>query len=322
MIGTALPAAILLLPTAAHAQTPAPAAPAPAPTPVETALKLTTEKARSGEAFKGDRWRALVVADRFVAGTKVDLSFTAKGRSTKKRITLKQQKNGEKGYVRVVLPAKFKRSNRVVVRASVPGGQPIAAVVAKSKVVLQATPSVKGGDRGLAVRMLQEMLDDKGYVVGRKGVYDARTQRAVLAFRKVTRRAKNTSADSTVFRALRRGEGTFKVRFPKHGRHMEGDVDRQVIALIDNGKAERIYHSSPGAPATPTIRGSFRVYRKDPGTNSLGMYRSVYFIRGYAVHGYKSVPTFNASHGCFRVPMADAASIYDWMTMGMRVDTY
>ena len=321
MIGAALPAAVLLLPTAAHAQAPSPA-PAPAPAPVETTLKLTTEKARSGEAFKGDKWRALVVADRFVAGTKVDLSFTAKGRSTKKRITLKQQKDGEKGYVRVVLPAKFKRSNRVVVRASVPDGQPTAAVAAKSKVVLQATPSVKAGDRGLAVRMLQEMLDAKGYVIGKKGVYDARTQRAVLAFRKVTRRAKNTSADSTVFRALRRGEGTFRVRFPKHGRHMEGDVDRQVIALIDGDKVERIYHSSPGAPATPTIRGSFRVYRKDPGTNSLGMYRSVYFIRGYAVHGYKSVPTFNASHGCFRVPMADAASIYDWMTMGMRVDTY
>ena len=323
VLAAVLPSAVLLVPTAAHAQTPAPPVPpAPAPAPVETTLKLTTEKARSGEALKGEKWRALAVTDQFVPGTKVRVQFKASKRSTTRTVTLKQQKDGEKGYVRIVVPSKVSKSSRVVVRASIKAGQPIAPVTAKTKVVLQATPSVKGGDRGLAVRMLQEMLDEKGYVVGRKGVYDARTQRAVLAFRKVTRRAKNTSADSTVFKALRRGEGTFKVRFPSHGRHVEGDVDRQVLALIDKGKAVRIYHTSPGAPATPTIRGSFKVYRKDPGTNAKGMYKSAYFIRGYAVHGYPSVPTYNASHGCFRVPMSDAASIYDWIQMGMPVDTY
>lgn len=320
VLAAVLPSAVLLVPTAAHAQAPAPAPPAAAP--VETKLTLTTEKARSGEALKGDEWRALVVTDQYVPGTKVRLQFKAAKASTTKTLTLKQQKDGEKGYVRVVVPRKVSKSSRVVVRASIGAGQPIAATNAKTKVVLQATPSVSAGDRGLAVRMLQDMLSAKGYVIGRKGVYDARTQRAVLAFRKVTGKAKNTSADSSVFTALRAGKGTFKVRFPSHGRHVEGDVDRQVLALIDKGKAVRIYHTSPGAPATPTIRGSFKVYRKDPGTNSLGMYRSVYFIRGYAVHGYKSVPTYNASHGCFRVPMADAASIYDWMSMGMRVDTY
>ena len=119
------------------------------------------------------------------------------------------------------------------------------------------------------------------------------------------------------------GKGTFKVRFPKHGRHVEGDIRRQVLVLVGaNGKPARIYHTSPGAAATPTIRGSYRVYMRDPGTNSLGMYKSSYFFRGYAIHGYPSVPLYNASHGCFRVPMADAVSIYNWITMGMRVDTY
>lgn len=318
-----LPSAVLLVPTAAHAQAP-PVSPTPPPAPVETKLTLTTEKARTGEALKGERWRALVVADQFVPGTQVRLQFKASKAATTRTLTLtlQQQKDGEKGYVRVVVPRKIRESSRVVVRASIGAGQPTAATAARTKVVLQATPDVSSGERGLAVRMLQRMLADKGYVIGRPGVYDARTQRAVLAFRKVTRRAKTTRADSSVFRALRAGEGTFKVRFPSHGRHVEGDVDRQILALVDKGRAVRIYHTSPGAPATPTIRGSFRVYRKDPGTNSLGMYRSVYFIRGYAVHGFRSVPTYSASHGCFRVPMADAASIYDWMSMGMRVDTY
>jgi lipoprotein-anchoring transpeptidase ErfK/SrfK len=323
VLAAVLPSAVLLVPTAAHAQAPAPpVSPAPPAAPVTTTLKLTTEKARTGQALKGEKWRALAVTDEFVPGTKVRVQFKAAKRTSTKTVTLKQQKDGEKGYVRIVVPRKVSRSSRVVVRASIAAGQPIAPIAAKTKVVLQATPNVTSGERGLAVRMLQDMLAAKGYVIGKKGVYDARTARAVLAFRKVTGKAKNTRADSSVFKALRAGKGTFRVRFPNHGRHVEGDVDRQVLALIDKGKAVRIYHTSPGAPSTPTIRGSYKVYRKDPGTNAKGMYRSAYFIRGYAIHGYPSVPTYNASHGCFRVPMSDATSIFNWITMGMRVDTY
>jgi lipoprotein-anchoring transpeptidase ErfK/SrfK len=95
-----------------------------------------------------------------------------------------------------------------------------------------------------------------------------------------------------------------------------------VVVLADRGKVLRIYPTSSGAPATPTVLGSFRVYRKDYGTNSLGMVHSSYFIRGYAIHGYHSVPTYNASHGCLRVPVPDALSIYNWVQMGTRVDVY
>jgi lipoprotein-anchoring transpeptidase ErfK/SrfK len=49
---------------------------------------------------------------------------------------------------------------------------------------------------------------------------------------------------------------------------------------------------------------------------------SSYFIRGYAIHGYASVPVFNASHGCLRVPVPDAVPIYRWLRMGDRVDVY
>ncbi len=88
------------------------------------------------------------------------------------------------------------------------------------------------------------------------------------------------------------------------------------------GRSSAIYPTSTGAPATPTILGSFRVYRKDFGTNSLGMVHSSYFIRGYAIHGYRSVPAYNASHGCLRVPVPDALSIWRWVRYGTRVDTY
>ncbi|WP_320670177.1 L,D-transpeptidase family protein [Patulibacter defluvii] len=296
-----------------------PTTPVPPPT---LKLTLSPEKARGGLAFKGDHWRALVVTDKYVPGVKVTVSFAIDHKRTiTRRVPLEQAKSGDQGVARAVF---FSRTaKRVVVHAHIGKGQPAAETKPKTTIVNQMTPSVQAGNRGPAVRWLQAKLKAKGYVIGEKGLYDARTQRAVLAFRKVLRMARTTSANSDVFRALQAGRGAFKVRFPSHGRHVEGDISRQVIALIGKGgKVERIYHTSSGAPATPTIRGSFRVYMKDPGTNAKGMYKSSYFIRGYAVHGYPSVPTYNASHGCFRVPMADAASIFAWMTMGTIVDTY
>jgi lipoprotein-anchoring transpeptidase ErfK/SrfK len=52
------------------------------------------------------------------------------------------------------------------------------------------------------------------------------------------------------------------------------------------------------------------------------MYMSNYFIRGYAIHGYPSVPTYNASHGCLRVPNADAVAIFNWIRVGDPIWVY
>jgi lipoprotein-anchoring transpeptidase ErfK/SrfK len=46
------------------------------------------------------------------------------------------------------------------------------------------------------------------------------------------------------------------------------------------------------------------------------MYYSVYFHGGYATHGYASVPTYPASHGCLRNPIPNAVFIYNWLDYG------
>jgi peptidoglycan hydrolase-like protein with peptidoglycan-binding domain len=194
----------------------------------------------------------------------------------------------------------------------------VAKPVRVNVVPLHAKP----GGRGPAVRLLQSELAALGYVVGKRGLYDDRTARAVLAFRKVTGMARSTIASSDVFRALAKGRGHFRVRHPEHGKHVEADLSRQVLALAQGGKVERIYPMSSGKPSTPTVVGSFRVYSKSPGFNAKGMYFSNYFIRGYAIHGYASVPVFAASHGCLRVPIPDAISIYNWLRIGNIVDVY
>lgn len=92
--------------------------------------------------------------------------------------------------------------------------------------------------------------------------------------------------------------------------------------LAKHGEVDEIYHISSGAPATPTILGKFRFYRKEPGTNSHGMVHSVYFHRGYATHGYPSVPTYPASHGCLRNPIPDSRHIYNWIDLGDPIYVY
>jgi lipoprotein-anchoring transpeptidase ErfK/SrfK len=52
------------------------------------------------------------------------------------------------------------------------------------------------------------------------------------------------------------------------------------------------------------------------------MVDSNYFIRGYAIHGYAEVPTYAASHGCIRVPVPNAYSIFRWIDLGDRIFVY
>ena len=147
--------------------------------------------------------------------------------------------------------------------------------------------NVASGSRGRSVRSMQDRLKALGYVIGQYGVNDGRTQRAILAFRKLAGMARTSSADPAFFRALISGKGGFKVRYPRHGRHVEGDLAHQVLALIDaGGKVERIYPMSSGRPRRRRCSGTFRVYRKTRARTPRAWSHSTYFIRGYAIHGY------------------------------------
>jgi lipoprotein-anchoring transpeptidase ErfK/SrfK len=179
------------------------------------------------------------------------------------------------------------------------------------------------GSRGIRVRMLQRGLKRLGYAgFTPTGYYGPGTARAVLAFRKVNRMSRIGYASREVFRQVFERRGSFRLKYPRAGKHVETDISRQVLVLARNGKPQRIYHTSSGKASTPTVLGSFRVYRKDAGTNSHGMVHSSYFIGGYAIHGYHSVPTYPASHGCLRVPIPSAWNIYSWIDYGTRVFVY
>ncbi len=313
-------------PASALAQQPAvaPVAPVPAPAPaqVQTGLQLKLERVGGTRStvLKGSPIRVRGTVGAYVAGEAVIVRAFSNGRKVfSKRVTIQSGPGGAGRFLFNLRPTK---TGRLVVRAVHEATPALGELSAVGRSV-DVLPRRVGPSSGRSsVRALQRRLSRLGYVVGARGSYDARTARAVLAFRKVSGMARTTNASTDVMRAIARGRGTFRIRFPRHGRHIEADLSRQVIALVAGGRVARIYPVSSGAPSTPTVLGSFRVYSKTPGTNAKGMVDSAYFIRGYATHGYPSVPVFPASHGCLRVPIPDARSLFNWIAIGTPVDVY
>jgi hypothetical protein len=185
------------------------------------------------------------------------------------------------------------------------------------------SPSLSAGAQGGSVWLLQAALNALHYDVPRDGVFDEATSRAVIAYRKLTGLVRVPSTNTRIFQLLQQGAGGFHVRYRGDGRHVEANLTRQVLAEIEpGGHVRAIFELSSGKPSTPTVVGRFRVYEKTPGFNAKGMLDSNYFIAGYAIHGYAEVPNYPASHGCLRVPIPNAASIFAWVQRGTPVDVY
>ena len=209
---------------------------------------------------------------------------------------------------------------RLVAKHEASAGQ--AAFRAGARRIQVVSWRAGAGARGTRVLLMQRTLRALGYATPVTGHYDDGTSRAVLAYRKANLMGRSGYASPTVFAKLLRRRGAYRLRYPRAGRHVEFDWSRQVLVLADRGRAWRTYHVSSGAPATPTVFGSFRFYRKSPGTNAKGMVHSSYFIRGYAIHGFASVPTYPASHGCIRVPIPNARDIFNSVRLGEKIFVY
>jgi L,D-transpeptidase catalytic domain len=310
--------------TATSTAAPAAAAPRQAVTPAAPAsmsLGLQRVGGKRRVALTRDRILIRGRVSAYAPGEKIIVRVYRGKRKIHIQAVKLQPDSGGGAYF--VLGYKPKTAGKILVRAEHVASPALAGFKATTGTVEILPRHVGSGSGGKSVRALQNRLDRLGYVVGRRGSYDARTGRAVLAFRKVTGMARTTSASKQVMRRIANGGGRFKIRFPSHGRHEEADLSRQVLVLVGaNRKIERIYPISSGKPSTPTVLGSFHVYSKTPGTNAKGMVDSAYFIRGYATHGYPSVPVYAASHGCLRVPIPDARSLFNWITIGTPIDVY
>jgi len=271
-------------------------------------------------ALHGQPLRLKGIVDQYTPGqmVSVEISTGARRLVTVNRTVEPVGQHGE-----FTVDFRALRIGRVTAAATtVPqSGQP--SLSARSYPVDVFLPLAAAGARGLRVRFLQQRLAALHYAVPRTGYFDAATARAVLAYRKVNHLPRTFSANRAIFGRLALMRGGFAVRFKHYGRHVEADLSRQVLVLINpGGRVFRIYHMASGKASTPTVLGTFRFYWKTPGTNSLGMVHSSYFIGGYAIHGYRSVPLGPASHGCLRIPIPNARFVHRWIHRGDRIGVY
>ena len=90
-----------------------------------------------------------------------------------------------------------------------------------------------------------------------------------------------------------------------------------MLFVVRGGEVARVVHVSTGATGNTPL-GTWRVYRKVGGWDWVLWY-PMYFKGGFAIHGYPSVPAYPASHGCVRIPMWIAPSLFGTHDYGTTV---
>lgn len=182
-------------------------------------------------------------------------------------------------------------------------------------------------------REAEGLLADLGYWTGRvDGVVDPATRFALVAFQKWERRPITGQLTTQELNAMRNASRPT----PRDGdyEHVEVDVDRQVLLLIDSKGGVRVLPVSTGTDKpffydgqesiAYTPRGRFVIYDKTLGRDELfpGVYYPNYISGGIAIHGYEKVPPQPASHGCIRIPMFAAREVSARLPLGTIVLVY
>lgn len=172
-------------------------------------------------------------------------------------------------------------------------------------------------------RCVEEELSRQGYNTGAvDGRIDGQSVWAVYAFQKVAGLPVNGHFTDREWGAMV-GHPQLQPRRPDLGpNHVEIDLARQLVILVRDGRVRHAFHTSSGKASTPTVRGTFSVYEKRNTRQANHMYRSIFFYRGYAIHGYPSIPLYPASAGCLRLYDGDADVVFPQVQMGERVVVY
>ena len=180
-------------------------------------------------------------------------------------------------------------------------------------------PSLAPGAVGASAYELDLRLHELHYALGRvDGYYGQDDIDAVIAFQKLHGLPRTGSVDARFWRELQRAEIP-RARYP--GDHVEVNKGRQVLFLVRDGKVALVVPVSTGATGNTPL-GVWHVYSKVPGYNAKEMYYSSFFVGGFAIHGYHSVPAYPASHGCVRIPLWVAVRVYSVIDYGTTVYIY
>jgi len=119
------------------------------------------------------------------------------------------------------------------------------------------------------------------------------------------------------------------------------DTGAQTLTAWEGGKIIHQTKVSTGMKLTPTVKGSFKIYLKYPVHDMRGPspYKNIYptgkyhlknvpnimyYYQGYAIHGAYWHNNFGrpASHGCVNVPLSSAEWLFNFASVGTRVEVF
>ena len=249
--------------------------------------------------------RALAVTGRLQPAHSGVLRLTVRGRTRRVLVS-------ERGYFRAALPTN--RPYRLYYTLSLEPSSGFTPLSRRLRTWIYA-PNLRLGSYGRSVLALERGLAQMRYRLRNVNQrYGMDTYQAVLAFQKVHRMARTGRVGGAFWSAFR------SLRVPRahvaRGTHLEVSKSRQVLYEVVRGKVVGVVHVSTGATGNTPV-GRWRVYRLGPGGSLSHMYYSMYFLRGFAIHGYHSVPPWPASHGCVRTPLWLAPTLYSrWGRIG------
>lgn len=113
-------------------------------------------------------------------------------------------------------------------------------------------------------------------------------------------------------------------------------LEDRKLALIEDGKVEKVYTVAVGKATTPSPTGTFTIQRRvknpvyhhdgktvEPGPmNPVGSRWMGLSIKGYGIHGTNAPKSIGkaASHGCIRMGKADVEDLFDRVQVGDTVE--
>jgi peptidoglycan hydrolase-like protein with peptidoglycan-binding domain len=238
-------------------------------------------------------------------------------------LTVRVWRNGHllatrRGAAKLRIRLGTRRSATYRIRAAV---APAQGYVANARLLVRTVfvPDLRIGSRGPSVYGLEQRLHELHFALGTVGgYYGFDTSDAVVAFQKLHGLPRTGSVDGRFWREV----GLAHVPVPRYGgTHVEVSKERQVLFIVRDGQVTLVVPVSTGATGNTPV-GLWHVYSKVPGFNAKEMYYSSFFIGGFAIHGYHSVPAYPASHGCVRIPLWIAPRVYSLIDYGEAVYVY
>ena len=258
--------------------------------PSKTAIKLKGLK--NGDLTVGNKVTVAGTLRPYVKGQKVTVELK-RGKKTIARKKLNVRRKGSKGKVgKFSFSDKLIKPGRYAAEAFHDKNASLGGSKDSSRRFHIRYPDLGEGASGDAVKVFNNLLANLGYVNDENHTYNSATGRAVLAFRKVNGMARKESATVGIFKRLAKGKGGFQLKHPgarqarRDGPLAPGDGPGQ-----GRTRSMRSTRSHRARPLPRRSSASTTSTARNRATTASGWYYSVYFIRGYATHGYASVPT-------------------------------